>query len=192
VPDDGDWELRASLVLRSLRKRVPARSSGAMWRWFPKRPPRPSEQRVIEAALLIARALADKMPDDDAQIRALLAAGFDAGQAHRFVAFLPFAFSRPAMEAMGIKVSRRIDMAMEDGGTLTVGLYRQPEYVAGLALARRHRRSPCMPDWAYQVIAEGSADVDAASNALSAGMDVKGARIASCVIGTEHAQHAVI
>jgi hypothetical protein len=163
-----------------------------MWSWFPKRPPRPSEQRVIEAALLIARELADETSDEDAQIRALLSAGFDAGQAHRFVAFLAFAFSRPAMEVLGIRVSRRIDMATEDGGTLTVRLHRQPEYVAGLALARRHRRSPCMPDWAYQVIAGDSADIDAANNALNAGLDVEGARVASCVLGPEHAKFAVI
>ena len=48
-----------------------------------------------------------------------------------------------------------------------------------------------MPDWAYQIVAQGSAYIDAANNALNAGLDVEGAVVASCVLWPDHAKFAV-
>jgi hypothetical protein len=44
---------------------------------------------------------------------------------------------------------------------------------------------------AYKRVAGSSADIDAASNALNKGVDIRGAAIASSLIGAEIARHLI-
>ena len=161
-----------------------------MWRRLFNARPRLTDQRVIDASVLIARRMEDGL-EEPAQIEALRAAGFDAGEAHRFVAFLPSAFSRPVLEEFGVRVSPTMSIPTPEGGDVKARLDRQPEYVAGLALARRHRQSGCMPHWAYVTITKSSAEIDAISNALNAEAKLEGAVVASAVVGTCFAEYVV-
>lgn len=169
-----------------------------MWRRLFKRRPPPAEpiplptpEQVVDAALLIAKDLLSDEPEQAKLIRDLESAGFDVGQAYRFVEFLPFAFSRPALEQLGVELSPTIGVTTEDGRDFWVRFDRQPEYVAGLALARQHRQSHCMPHWAYLAIAESSAEIDAVDNALNAGSEVDGGEISSFLVGTHMAEYVV-
>jgi hypothetical protein len=70
-------------------------------------------------------------------------------------------------------------------------LMRQPEYVAALRFARKHCRRAMMDHEVYRRVAGSSADIDAASNALNSGADIRGAAIASSLIGAAIAQHLI-
>jgi hypothetical protein len=169
-----------------------------MWRWLFKRTspptgplPLPTPERVVEAALLVARDLLSDGADQAKLIHDLKSAGFDTGQAYRFTEFLPFAFSRPALEQLGVELPSTIGARGEDGQEAWARFDHQPEYVAGLALARQHLQTHCMPHWAYLAIAESSAEITAVNNALNAGAEVQGAVLSSLLVGTHMADYVV-
>jgi hypothetical protein len=160
-----------------------------MWRKLFQRQNTVTEQQVIMAAEIIAATMAETEP---AQVAALMRSGFDEGQANRFVAFLPLAFSRPILEKLGIrKFSPTISVPTEGGGSFQVKLGRQPEFVAGLSLAREHGRSGRMRPGVFKAIVSSSADIAVVSNALNAGADVKGATITWSLIGPSYADHVI-
>ncbi len=147
------------------------------------------EQRVIAAAEILAAHL---LAEEDVQIEAFTAGGFTVGEAHRFIAFLPIAFSRPVLEELGItNFVPTVGVPTADGGEIRAILKRQPEYVAGLALARRHRREGRMNHDVYKAIAGSSAEIDAVSKALNQGADLKGSTIATALVGHACAIHIV-
>jgi len=148
-----------------------------------------TEARLIQAAETLARTL--ELGEDE-QVAALKREGFDEGQAHRLVAFLPMAFSRPVLEELGVRHFVSEVTAREPDGTLvSAELMRQPEYAAGLKLARSHRTRGVMDHEVYKLIAGSSADIDAVSNALNEGRDIVGGTIASSLVGTEVTRHLV-
>ena len=148
-----------------------------------------SEARLIRAAETLARTLDH---GGDEQVAALKRDGFDEGEAHRLVALLPLAFSRPVLEELGVRYFVQEVTAHETDGTLVrADLRRQPEYVAGLRLARAHRRRGVMDHEVYKRIAGSSADIDAASKALNAGVDLAGATTAWSLVGSDVARHLV-
>jgi hypothetical protein len=148
-----------------------------------------SERRLIQAAETIARTLD---LGEDKQVEALRADGFDEGEAHRLVTLLPIAFSRPVLEELGVQTFvRKVTAVDANGNDVTADLMRQPEYVAGLRLARRHRRVGLMDHAAYKLVAGSSAAINAASNALNEGADIRGAAIATSLIGPEIARHLI-
>ena len=145
--------------------------------------------RLIQAAGAISRTLECT---EDAQIAALRQEGFDEGEAHRLAALLPIAFSRPVLEDLGVRnFVRQITAYDADGSLVTADLLRQPEYVGGVRLAREHRKRGLIDPEVYERICHSSADLDAASNALNSGADIKGATIASALVGTSVARHLV-
>ncbi|MGY4398376.1 hypothetical protein ACVWZA_003582 [Sphingomonas sp. UYAg733] len=78
------------------------------------------------------------------------------GQAHRCTNFLPMAFSGPILEDLGItKFVPTISVLTAEGGEIPAKLDRQPEYVAALALARRHCQAVRMDHDVYEAIACG-------------------------------------
>ena len=156
-----------------------------MWRRLPRRTPKLTDAQVIAAALIVARDLGREGADHAATIAELQAAGFDEAQANRFIELLPMAFSRPVLEHFGVQVTGTVSARTEVGEEVQFRLDRQPEYVAGLALARRHRASGCMPDWAYEAIAGSSGEIDALSNALNEGADVEGGVIAAALVRSD-------
>jgi hypothetical protein len=108
------------------------------------------------------------------------------------VVLLPLAFSRPVLEELGvIHFASFIGAFRPDGSMMKAQLMRQPEYAVGLELAREHRRKGAMDHDLYKRIAGGSADIDAASNALNAGKDLNGSAVASVLAGTHYAAHLI-
>lgn len=140
-----------------------------------------SPDDVTLAARTIAACLQTGQKNHEVALRA---AGFDSGPAIRFANFLPMAFARPALEQLGVtQFSPTVFVNLVDGRRIDVRLDRQPEYVAGLKLARQHRSIGCMPHDIYVAVAESSADIDAVSNALNAGVDLKELTLASGLVG---------
>lgn len=145
-----------------------------------------SVEDVILAARTIAACLQTGQKDQEAALRA---AGFDSRQAIRFANFLPMAFARPVLEQLGVtQFSPTISVDLVDGRSVQVPLDRQPEYIGGLKVARVHRRVGCMPHDVYVAVAGSSADVDAVSQALNVGADIKGAAMASGLAGIYQAE----
>jgi hypothetical protein len=138
-----------------------------------------SDKRVLEAARVIAANLDG---GEQRSISALIAAGFEVGEAHRFAAFLPMAFSRPVLERLGVSTtSNRVAVTADDGAYFTVELDHQPEYVAGLRVARVQKEMELAPPEVFKKIALASADLDAANVALNAGSSLSGATFAAAI-----------
>lgn len=144
--------------------------------------------------LLIAiYAMAKSSGAEDEQLRALRDLGFDEGEAHRLVSFVPVAMSRPILEQLG--VTNFSDVASVPIGNekwLDVRLGDQPEYTAALAVARDHMANGMLLHDAFTAIVFGSADVAAVSEALNSGADIKGAAIATAFHDTRLAQHVIL
>ncbi len=145
--------------------------------------------RLIAAVGVLAEH--SGLPDADLA-RLLVAAGYEIGQAHRLIAFVPIAFARPALEELGIsEFADSATIATEGGGCSEVLLSDQPEFDAALVLAREHRRFGAMPhDW-YMAITETSAEIDAASRALNEGADISGAAIRTALVNADLAKYVV-
>jgi len=145
--------------------------------------------RLIKAAETLARTW---QGDEDEQIAALRQEGFDEGEAHRLIAFLPLAFSRPILEELGVRhFVPQVSAQTADGTVVQATLMRQPEYAAALKLARAHRKKGAMDHEVYKLIAGSSAEVDAVSKALNEGADIAGTAVASALIGREIARHLI-
>ncbi|QUD89865.1 hypothetical protein [Phenylobacterium montanum] len=148
-----------------------------------------SEARLIRAAETLAQTF--ELGGDE-QVAALMRDGFDEGEAWRLVALLPIAFGRPVLEELGMRhFVQTVTAQAADGKLVQANLMRQPEYAAGLKLARAHRQYGVMDHEVYKLIAGSSADIDAASNALNQGADLTGATIASSLMGPEIARHLI-
>src|SRR5689334_4029345 len=120
-----------------------------------------TQRRLIHAAETLARILER---DEDEQIAALREAGFEEAEAHRLVALLPMAFSRPVIEELGVHhFVPDVTARDADGSLVKARLVRQPEYVAGLRLARAHRKKGIMDHEVYKLMAGSSEDLDAVS-----------------------------
>jgi hypothetical protein len=145
-----------------------------------------SEDRIICAAEKLAQTAPDR------QIEVLKEAGFLEGEAHRLVALLPLAFSRPILEELGVEHFVPVATAVDrDGTPVEASLMRQPEYAVGLKVARKHRRKGIMNHEVYKCVTGGSADVDAVSKALNAGHSLAGSTIASSLVGPDIAEHLI-
>jgi hypothetical protein len=148
-----------------------------------------SDARLIEAAGILAGTLHLECEE---QVAALQRDGFDEGEAWRLATLLPIAFGRPVLETLGVRrFAKAVTARDADGALVTADLTRQPEYAVGLRLARRHRRQGVMDHDVYTRIAGSSAEIDAVSKALNAGVDIRGATSASSLIGAEVARHLV-
>jgi hypothetical protein len=147
------------------------------------------EDRIIAAATILAAHMKD---DETQQIDVLVARGFSLGEANRLIAFLPMAFSRPVVEELGARVTAIVSVPTPGGGWIEAELMRQPEYAGALALARRHRREGRMDHAIYKLIAGSAAEIDALSNALNEGREIKGAVVASALVGDACAEHLIL
>ncbi|WP_395397421.1 hypothetical protein WBP07_32615 [Novosphingobium sp. BL-8A] len=147
------------------------------------------EALLIKGATTIATAWDQSF---EHKIEALRDEGFSESEAIRLDALLPLAFSRPILEELGVRhFVTQINAQNAAGSTVTADLMRQPEYVGGLKLARQHRKVGRMDHEIFKLIAGSSSDIDAISKALNAGADVKGATIASSLLGTQIATHLI-
>jgi hypothetical protein len=142
---------------------------------------------LIRAATILAES---RDLGDEAQAEKLVAAGFDES-AYRLVAFLPSAFARPVIEELGATVTGVASTPAEDGSWFDVVLEDQPKYRAALALAREHRRAAVIPNHVFVAIVEATSEVDAASNALNAEKEMRGAAIALALVSDCHAAHVI-
>lgn len=148
-----------------------------------------SETRLIQAAETLAAAI--ELSELE-QIAALRQDGFEEGEAHRLVAFLPMAFSRPVLEELGVRnFAPEVFADDADGTRMTAKLMRQPEYSGGLRLARAHRKRGIMNHEVYKRIAGSSAEIDVASKALNEGVDIAGATIASALLSAAVSRYLV-
>lgn len=156
----------------------------------PAHDPVVDDERLIRAATIIADADAGDLSDEELAQR-LVEDGIEEPVAYRLVAFLPSAFARPVLEELGVVKFARASLSDEDGRDFEVVLEDQPEYCAALALARKHRRVGAMPHDLYKSIVGGTAEFDAASRSLDAGLDLKGGTAALALSSTSHARHVV-
>lgn len=148
-----------------------------------------SEARIIRAAETLAEVFD---LDVGEQVSALQREDFTEGEAWRIITLLPIAFSRPVLEQLGVRhFVMRVTAKKADGQRLTAMLTRQPEYVAGLKLARKHRENAVIDHRVYVRIAESSADINAVSKALNQGVDIAGGTVAASLIGPEIAKHLI-
>ena len=146
-------------------------------------------ERLIRAAIVIA-ALLDH--EEHEQVAALQQIGFGEGEAWRLINLLPMAFSRPILEELGVaKFSPTVSAVNSDGVEIIVKLSKQPEYIGALDLARAHRNCGAMDHAVYKRIVDGSAEIDAASNALNAGEDLRGSFISTVFNGTKIANFLI-
>jgi hypothetical protein len=143
---------------------------------------------LIRAATILAES---RGLGDEAQAEKLVAAGFGESVAYRVVAFLPSAFARPVIEELGATVTGLASIPAEDGSWFDVVLEDQPEYRAALALAREHRRAAVIPRAVYRAIVEATSEIDAASNALNAGEEIRGGALALELVSNRHAAHVI-
>lgn len=154
--------------------------------WWHLHSKRMTSERIIRAAETLAQTPIDQ------QIGALKDNGFSEGEAHRIVALLPLAFSRPVLEQLGVKhFAPVVTATARDGTPVEAMLMRQPEYAVSLEVARKHRRKGVMDHEVYKAVMGGSADIAAVSNALNAGASLVGSTIASSLIGSDIAEHLI-
>ena len=154
--------------------------------WWHKLSKRMTSERIIRAAETLAQTPIDQ------QIEALKDNGFSEGEAHRIVALLPLAFSRPVLEQLGVRHFVPVVTAVSrDGTPVEAMLMRQPEYAVSLKVARKHRRNGVMDHDVYKAVTGGSADINAVSNALNTGASLSGSTIASSLIGPDIAEHLI-
>src|ERR1700761_7720944 len=97
---------------------------------------------ISDREVLLAADILMSEGNDERQIEMLTGAGIELAAAHRLATFLPLAFARPVIEEFGGLISDQLSIPVEGGHAIRL-LSRQPEYVASLRLARRHRSSPC-------------------------------------------------
>ena len=154
--------------------------------WWHKPSQRMTSERIIRAAETLAQTPIDK------QIDALKDNGFSEGEAHRILALLPLAFSRPVLEKLGVKHFVPVVTAVgRDGTPVEAMLMRQPEYAVSLKVARKHHRNKVMDHDVYTAVTAGSADMSAVSKALNAGASLAGSTIASSLVGPDIAEHLI-
>lgn len=156
---------------------------------FPWQTKPTDERKLIQAAEALVPFLER---GDDEQVAQLMSVGFEESEAHRLVAFLPMAFSRPVLEGLGVQhFSSTVSAWKADGTEVKVKLAHQPEFIGALRLARSHQRKGVMDHRVYRLIAESSAEIDAVSKALNAEDDLRGAAIATVLNGAKIADHLV-
>ena len=137
---------------------------------------------LLNAATVMARS---GSVDDATLCAALNKEGFSNSDAILLVAFMPMAFARPVLEEMGVSFVEEVSVPTRNGGWSQVPLADQPIYVEALAIAREHRLKGLIENEVFKVLALRSAELNAASNALNAGKDIKGATFASAFVSLE-------
>lgn len=144
---------------------------------------------LMRAATVMA---ANPSCGDDEVVQLLVDDGFDSAVAHRLVAFLPSAFARPVLESLGVSnFSNKVSVPRSESRCFSVRLSDQPEYVAALDLAREHRAIGIIEPHVFESIVNGTAEINAVSNALNEGIDVRGATVAVALNYSGHADHVM-
>ena len=124
-------------------------------------------------------ALSDQVITD-----ALIGAGFSRSEASQLIAFVPSAFARPVLEALGVEhFVETVSAPKKGGGRINVPLKDIPIFCNALKLVRGHPGAGLLKPEYFRSIAMRSSEVDTANNALNAGASLKGATIASALIG---------
>jgi hypothetical protein len=137
---------------------------------------RMSEDRVIRAAELLFR---DWHSSESEQVAALKEDGFTDGEAVRFISLVPTAFITPELEEHNVTLHPEVSGRDAQGNWVLAKLSNQPEYMAALKLARRHKRKSVIDNEVFQLIAESSAEADVLRKALAQGIDVSGGIVAT-------------
>lgn len=139
-------------------------------------------RRLLEAIGIMGGGQAGAQ--DGEIIHALTHAGFTQLEADLLMAFVPLAFSRPIMEELGVAHFVDTVSAKNRSGEWTeVPLASQVVYQAALLFAREHRRVGLIDNDVFKVLALRCSQLAAVSNALNAGADVRGATVATALIG---------
>jgi hypothetical protein len=122
--------------------------------------------------------------DYGALVSELVQTGFTKRDADLLVAFVPMALSRPILEQLGVShFVERVSAKNRSGEWVESPLADQPVYTMALAMAREQRRGAGVIDKeAYKSLAQRCSSINAMSNASNAGVDVKGATVATALI----------
>jgi hypothetical protein len=145
-------------------------------------------RRLLEAIGVMGSQAGAK---DSEILLALTHAGFTNSEADALIAFVPLAFSRPIMEELGVAhFSESVSAKNKSGQWIQIPLASQTVYVAALTVAREHRRSGLIDRDVFKTLALRCSQLDAVSNALNAGADVRGATVATALIAL-HAEDLI-
>ena len=122
--------------------------------------------------------------DDIGIESALKSAGFSARDAALLVALVPSAFARPALEKLGIAhFVESVSARNVHGEWVQVPLRKVRLYQLALTIARRNYAGAAVDPEHYKGLASRSAELNAASNALNAGMALEGSTFATALVG---------
>jgi hypothetical protein len=121
--------------------------------------------------------------DDTGIESALKSAGFSARDAALLIALVPSAFARPALEKLGVAhFVESVSARDVHGEWVQVPLRKVRLYQLALTIARRHYESGAVDTEHYKGLALRSAELNAASNALNAGVKVEGSTVATALV----------
>lgn len=138
-------------------------------------------RRLLQAINIMGVAQAGTQDRD--VVLALTRAGFTPLEADKLMALVPLAFSRPILEELGVcHLSDTVSAKNRSGDWVQVSLSSQKVYQLALTLAREHRRVGSMDHEVYKALACRCSQIDAASKALNAGADIKGATVAAALL----------
>lgn len=139
-----------------------------------------NRRRLLEAIGIMGNAQATH---DSEIVLALTNGGYTPSEVKRLMAFVPLAFSRPILEELGVShFVESVSAKNRNGEWVQVPLASQSIYIAGLTLAREHRRVGLMDHEVFKALARRCSQIDAVSNALNAGANVRGATMAAALI----------
>jgi hypothetical protein len=149
-------------------------------------PNRIAEKRVIRAAEILFR---EGHLSEHEQLAALQEAGFTQDQSMRLLLFMPTAFITPQLEEHNLTLHPEVSGRDANGKWVLAQLRKQPEYVAALKLARRHRQEGVLMDEVYDAIAESSAEADVVRQASDEGVDMAGGIVATSLPASDVASY---
>ena len=114
---------------------------------------------------------------------ALIDAGFGRLESDLLVALTPMAFSRPILEELGVNhFVDSVSAKNKHDQWVQVPLASLPIYAIALKMAREHRRTGVLDNRIFKALALRSAELNAADKALNAGVNIKGATAATCLV----------
>jgi len=140
-----------------------------------------NRRRLLEAIGIMGNVQAAN--DSEIELR-LADGGYTPLEVKRLMAFVPLAFGRPILEQLGVShFVESVSAKDRNGKWIQVPLASQDVYQAALTLAREHLRVGVMDHELFKVLALRCSQLDAASKALNAGANIKGATVAAALLG---------
>jgi hypothetical protein len=137
--------------------------------------------RLLRGIEIMGRAGA---ASDAELVEELNVEGFSSRDSELLVAFVPSAFARPVLEKLGAtNFVDFVSVPTRAGGRIDVKLNTIPVYTKALSLVRGDPNARFVQPEHFRALAMRSSEIDAASNALNAGVNLAGTTFAMALVG---------